>query len=145
MVLKGASSTLDMKLTLQDRFLYRELGLNPRYTSVKGLYGQRVWIEDIDIVNELGGHSGCVNALRQVYLCWQNSSLGVTYADTNCLAGPNLAGSLHLALTINISTSTPINLIPRLYPLYSPRLWQRDTQRIYSLLNSCPTRMIKRL
>ncbi|MCJ1243133.1 hypothetical protein MMC30_000330 [Trapelia coarctata] len=52
-----------MKFTLQDRLLYRELGEYSRRTSVKGFYGQRKWVEDLDIVNELGGHSGCVNAL----------------------------------------------------------------------------------
>ena len=53
-----------MKLTLQDRILGRELGSNSRYSSIKGLYGDRAWVDDLDIVNELGGHSGCVNALR---------------------------------------------------------------------------------
>ncbi|KAL8704988.1 MAG: hypothetical protein Q9201_001885 [Fulgogasparrea decipioides] len=53
-----------MKPTLQDRLLRRELGQSPRYTAVDGLYGDRSWVEDLDIVNELGGHSGCVNALR---------------------------------------------------------------------------------
>jgi hypothetical protein len=67
---QGAASALNMKLTLQDRLLYREQGDHSRYTSVKGLYGQRKWVRDLDIVNELGGHSGCVNALRQVYFCW---------------------------------------------------------------------------
>ncbi|MCJ1389276.1 hypothetical protein MMC18_002132 [Xylographa bjoerkii] len=52
-----------MKLTLQDRLLRREIGQHPRYSSIKGLYGDRKWISDLDIVNELGGHSGCVNAL----------------------------------------------------------------------------------
>ncbi|KAL2037396.1 hypothetical protein N7G274_009881 [Stereocaulon virgatum] len=52
-----------MKLTLQDRLLRRELGNTSRYSTVKGIYGDRVWIDDLDIVNELGGHSGCVNAL----------------------------------------------------------------------------------
>ena len=60
----GVSSDLNMKFTLQDRLLYRELGDYSRNISVKGFYGQRKWVEDLDIVNELGGHSGCVNALR---------------------------------------------------------------------------------
>ncbi|KAI9849653.1 MAG: hypothetical protein M1837_002778 [Sclerophora amabilis] len=51
-----------MRTTLQDRLLSRELGTS-RYPTVRGLYGQRAWIDDLDIVNELGGHSGCVNAL----------------------------------------------------------------------------------
>lgn len=53
-----------MKLTLQDRLLRRELGNTARYSAVKGIYGDRSWVDDLDIVNELGGHSGCVNALR---------------------------------------------------------------------------------
>lgn len=55
-----------MSLALQDRLLRRELGNKSRYSAVKGIYGDRSWIDDLDIVNELGGHSGCVNALRQV-------------------------------------------------------------------------------
>ena len=55
-----------MKFTLQDRLLRRELGYSSRYTAIRGIYGDRAWIDDLDIVNELGGHTGCVNALRQV-------------------------------------------------------------------------------
>ena len=55
-----------MKFTLHDRLLHRELGNTSRYSAIKGIYGDRTWIEDLDIINELGGHSGCVNALRQV-------------------------------------------------------------------------------
>ena len=50
--------------TIQDRLLKRELGNRTRYSGIKGLYGDRRWIRDMDIVNELDGHSGCVNALR---------------------------------------------------------------------------------
>ncbi len=53
-----------MKLTLQDRLLKRELGSTSRYSGVTGLYGDKAWVNELDIVNELGGHSGCVNALR---------------------------------------------------------------------------------
>ena len=53
-----------MKITLQDRLLKRELGQPSRYSAIKGLYGDRSFVDDLDIVNELGGHSGCVNALR---------------------------------------------------------------------------------
>ncbi len=52
-----------MKFTLQDRLLKRELGETSRYSSVGELYGDKAWIDELDIVNELGGHSGCVNAL----------------------------------------------------------------------------------
>lgn len=53
----------------------REIGANTasRYSQVKGIYGSRSFVEDLDIINELTGHSGCVNALRFVALsimCW---------------------------------------------------------------------------
>ncbi|KAL8926342.1 MAG: hypothetical protein Q9172_001793 [Xanthocarpia lactea] len=47
-----------MKPNLEDRLLWRELGHNSKYTSIKGLYGDRSLINNLDIVNELGGHSG---------------------------------------------------------------------------------------
>lgn len=53
-----------MKPTFQDRILKREIGDSSRYANVRGLYGDRAWIDDLDIVAELSGHSGCVNALR---------------------------------------------------------------------------------
>ncbi|KAL9088041.1 MAG: hypothetical protein Q9165_006382 [Trypethelium subeluteriae] len=53
-----------MKFSLNDRLLKRELGTSgKRYSQVRGIYGDRQWINDLDIVNELNGHSGCVNAL----------------------------------------------------------------------------------
>ena len=52
-----------MKHTLTDRLLKRELGGTSRYSAIKGIYGDKQWVEDLDIVNELGGHTGCVNAL----------------------------------------------------------------------------------
>ena len=55
-----------MKPTLHDRLLRRELGNTSRYSAIKEIYGDRTWVDELDIVNELGGHSGCVNALRQV-------------------------------------------------------------------------------
>ncbi|KAF2488314.1 WD40 repeat-like protein [Lophium mytilinum] len=50
---------------LVDRLLRRELGDDrfSRYSSVQGLYGDRRWISELDIVNKLRGHTGCVNAL----------------------------------------------------------------------------------
>ncbi|KAB8349835.1 hypothetical protein FH972_023848 [Carpinus fangiana] len=56
--------------TFPDRLLRRELGVHGPYTSVRGFYGDRKWIRDFDIVNELSGHSGCVNALS-----WSKSGL----------------------------------------------------------------------
>jgi len=60
----------DSKLinTVYDRVLQRELGNERRYSKVRGIYGDRKWIDNLDIVNELGGHSGCVNALRLVLI-----------------------------------------------------------------------------
>jgi nuclear receptor interaction protein len=52
--------SLDVKL------LRKQLGDKRRHSSVKTIYGDRSWINDLDIVNELGGHTGCVNALRWV-------------------------------------------------------------------------------
>ena len=50
---------------LEDRILRREIGLNrnTRYTKPRGIYGTKSFIADLDIINELNGHSGCVNAL----------------------------------------------------------------------------------
>lgn len=53
-----------MKLTLPTRLLEREQGEGSRHSTVRTIYGDRAWASDLDIVNELGGHSGCVNALR---------------------------------------------------------------------------------
>jgi nuclear receptor interaction protein len=54
-----------MKYTVYDRLLKREVGQQRKqYTDIRGIYGDKQWIEDMDIVNELEGHSGCVNALR---------------------------------------------------------------------------------
>ncbi|KAL2353606.1 hypothetical protein BJ546DRAFT_950411 [Cryomyces antarcticus] len=57
-----------MVLSLYDRLLKRELGSDGRYSKIHGIYGDKQWTRDLDIVNELGGHSGCVNAL-----CWSKS------------------------------------------------------------------------
>ena len=64
-------------LTLQDKLLARELNNlsvrsreygamrhGQREYGVTGLYGDLAFIRNLDIVNELGGHTGCVNALR---------------------------------------------------------------------------------
>ena len=58
-----------MRPNLQDRLLRREIGDKSSYSTIRGVYGDKSWINDLDIVNELGGHSGCVNALRQVTPC----------------------------------------------------------------------------
>ncbi|OXV09495.1 hypothetical protein Egran_02739 [Elaphomyces granulatus] len=57
-----------MKPSIYDRLLQRELGDTTHYSGISGLYGSKKWIDDLDIVNELGGHTGCVNAV-----CWSRS------------------------------------------------------------------------
>ncbi|KAG9205654.1 hypothetical protein G6514_007261 [Epicoccum nigrum] len=53
-----------MKYTVYDRLLKREVGHQRRtYTDIRGIYGDRHWVDDLDIINELEGHNGCVNAL----------------------------------------------------------------------------------
>ena len=57
-----------MKLDLQGRLLQRELACPSGYSKIRGIYGDSQFVDDLDIVNELDGHDGCVNALR--YSCW---------------------------------------------------------------------------
>lgn len=53
-----------MARPLYSKLLNRELGLRDnKYARVHDIYGDRRWVRDLDIVNELSGHSGCVNAL----------------------------------------------------------------------------------
>ncbi|USP82491.1 WD repeat protein iqw1 [Curvularia clavata] len=53
-----------MKYTIYDRLLKREVGQQRNKCSdICSIYGDRKWIDDLDIVNELEGHNGCVNAL----------------------------------------------------------------------------------
>ncbi len=49
------------------RLLKRALGARKTDLSIKPLYGDTTWAQDLDIVNELGAHTGCVNALK--YCC----------------------------------------------------------------------------
>jgi DDB1- and CUL4-associated factor 6 len=69
-----------MRLPLADRLLRRELCEPSRYSQICGLYGDRQFIDDLDIVNELAGHRGCINAL-----CWSRSGslLASGSDDTN--------------------------------------------------------------
>jgi nuclear receptor interaction protein len=55
-----------MKPSIYDRILRRELGDESHYSRIPGVYGSKEWIDEMDIVNELGGHTGCVNALKYV-------------------------------------------------------------------------------
>ncbi|KAI5801240.1 wd and tetratricopeptide repeat protein [Geopyxis carbonaria] len=49
--------------TLDQRLLQRELTGGRGNSSSKVFYGCREWVDDLDIVGELRGHDGCVNAL----------------------------------------------------------------------------------
>ncbi|OJJ47901.1 hypothetical protein ASPZODRAFT_141461 [Penicilliopsis zonata CBS 506.65] len=48
---------------LHQRLWRRECGDASRRAGISSLYGSSDWIKELDIVNELGGHTGCVNAL----------------------------------------------------------------------------------
>lgn len=79
-----------MGLAFPDRLLRRDLGNTMRYSGIHGLYGDKRWIDDLDIVNELDGHTGCVNALRYT------SATRVLYSTIEsdrltdcCTVGPN--------------------------------------------------------
>ncbi|KAL4872689.1 hypothetical protein BDV12DRAFT_124781 [Aspergillus spectabilis] len=52
-----------MSRSLYDRIWRREAGGGSTSANIRGIYGSKEWVGDLDIVNELGGHSGCVNAL----------------------------------------------------------------------------------
>lgn len=56
-----------MAKSLYDRIWRREAGGGSSSANIRGIYGSKEWVSDLDIVNELGGHTGCVNALR--YVC----------------------------------------------------------------------------
>lgn len=63
-----------MKDSLYHRLWRRECGEQSQYAGLRGIYGSREWVDNLDIVNELGGHTGCVNALR--YACTRPGSYG---------------------------------------------------------------------
>jgi hypothetical protein len=95
-----------MRDSLSDRLLRRELQDSAgRSRKVRSIYGDKNWVRDLDIVNELDGHSGCVNALRfdipppAAHL--DVSDMAVT------LVGPSQVAFLPRAPMISISISTP--------------------------------------
>ncbi|KAI9876852.1 MAG: hypothetical protein M1830_005462 [Pleopsidium flavum] len=98
-----------MKFTLQNNLLGRELGDTSRYSGVKGLYGDKAWVHDLDIVNELGGHSGCVNALS-----WSRSgrflASGSDDQHLNIHSYQPDASTLPFALTTTVSTGHTANI-----------------------------------
>ncbi|RPB19403.1 WD40 repeat-like protein [Terfezia boudieri ATCC MYA-4762] len=51
------------QLPIERKLFGRELRGNVGPYSVRGLYGSKIWVDNLDITNELFGHRGCVNAL----------------------------------------------------------------------------------
>jgi hypothetical protein len=95
-----------MRDSLSDRLLRRELQDSAgRSRKVRSIYGDKNWIRDLDIVNELDGHSGCVNALRFA-MPPSAAHLGVSDMSIT-LVGPSQVVSLPQAPMISISISIP--------------------------------------
>lgn len=51
-------------LALCRRLLVRETGSDDRFAKIRGIYADYNFVRGLDIVNELSGHRGCVNALE---------------------------------------------------------------------------------
>ena len=64
--------------SLDVKILRRQIGDKRKHSSIKTFYGDRAWVNDLDIINELGGHTGCVNALRCVTIALLNQVLLLT-------------------------------------------------------------------
>ncbi|KAL8834208.1 MAG: hypothetical protein Q9170_003865 [Blastenia crenularia] len=98
-----------MKSSIEDRLLWRELGNLSKKTNVRGLYGDISWVENLDIVNELGGHSGCVNALS-----WSSSgSLLASGSDDqhlNIHSYQPESSTAQFALSTTVSTGHSANI-----------------------------------
>lgn len=52
-----------MNMTMHNRLFRRELAPQPGVGKVRLVYGDRTWIDRLDIIHQLDGHNGCVNAL----------------------------------------------------------------------------------
>ena len=99
-----------MANTLERKLLHREItdpAVNSK--SYRKLYSDRSLIDDLDIVNELDGHSGCVNALS-----WSKSgSLLASGSDDQHLNihtyQPSTAGS-QFQLTATVATGHTANI-----------------------------------
>ena len=98
-----------MQDTIHDRLLKRELGNRTRYSAIKGLYGHENWVRNLDIVNELDGHSGCVNALS-----WSKSGTLLasgsddTHINIHTYQSTSDTNSFKLASTISTGHSANI-------------------------------------
>jgi nuclear receptor interaction protein len=98
-----------MQDTIYDRLLKRELGNRRRYSAIKGFYSDRQWIKNLDIVNELDGHNGCVNALS-----WSKSGTLLasgsddTHINIHTYQSTSDASPFKLATTISTAHSANI-------------------------------------
>ncbi|KAA8893661.1 wd and tetratricopeptide repeat protein [Sphaerosporella brunnea] len=50
--------------SVNEKLFYRELQGKRGISSIPNLYGSRKWVNELDIVGELRGHDGCINALQ---------------------------------------------------------------------------------
>lgn len=58
------TTTAKMRNSIANRVMNREIGGKEYLSTIGDMYGDKLWVDELDIVNELGGHTGCVNALR---------------------------------------------------------------------------------
>lgn len=93
----GSSPTI-IHSPLRTRLYWRELGTRSGKSDFKALYGDEYWAKSLDIVNELGGHRGCVNALRYV-----SETVEFIVYSRRTAAGPSPAVSLPQAPMIKTS------------------------------------------
>ncbi|THW27389.1 WD40 repeat-like protein [Aureobasidium pullulans] len=96
-----------MRDSLSDRLLRRELqdSAGPS-RKVKSIYGDKNWVRDLDIINELDGHAGCVNALRFAIPSNAHYRSSLTYPSSWSKSGRLLASGSD-DQHINIHTYQP--------------------------------------
>ena len=123
---------------MHKRLYWREVGQTDPASSVSGLYGDHQWVQDLDIVNELGGHTGCVNALR----CVDNVEEKCARELTLLAAGPSPEGSWLPAPTTPTSSSIRTNRTTRMHHFRSPPRYPPATRQTSFRSSSCPTRTI---
>jgi len=124
-----------MKESLAGLLLRRELD-DPigRTTKIRHIYGNKNWVRNLDIVNELDGHSGCVNALRYLSTACDAHLLSLL---TSVPVGPSQVVYSLLDPMINISTSTLTSLTTPPLNLLSAPPSPQDTLQTSSLSSSC--------
>jgi hypothetical protein len=94
-----------MRDSLSHRLLHREIHNSTNRSTLKAIYGHLNLVRDLDIVDELSGHEGCVNALRFVIM----SSVSESDLMMN-IAGPRPVFWPLEVMTLAL-TSTPTSLM----------------------------------